>query len=162
MLPPLSPTPHLSRLLIPGETILYAPKLHPLYGWPTLLLILALFTATLLLASQYGPIWLLGLVPAGLLTFIHSLPFQHFEMAITTHRLLLRYGRFSITLNDIPPEHIDHIQLNQTPLSSLLHAGHLTLNLRKGNTLVPLTFPWLWHPFTTLEALQALQHKPGK
>jgi hypothetical protein len=154
-LPPLSFTPHLSRLLAPGETVVYTAKLHPLYGWPWLL---AAILCSLPAFTQ--PSW--GhwfILPATALFAIYLLPFRNWQCAVTNKRLLLRFGRFGITVNDIPPDHINHVQLKHNLFLSALHTGHVTLNLIKGKDIAPIQLNYLWHPMTFLEALETLTMK---
>lgn len=151
-LPPLSATPHLTRLLAPGEMLVYTARLHPLYGWPWLLA-----AAVAALPAVLGWGWgVYAIVPATVLFIIYLLPFRNWECAVTNKRLLLRFGLFSLTFNDIPPGHINHLQLKHTVLLDKLHAGHLTLHLQAGNQIHPLTLKYLWHPFTFLQALETL------
>jgi hypothetical protein len=151
-LPPLQPLPHLARLLAPDETLIYTAKLHPLYGWPWLLAALVAGLPAFL-GLSFG-LW--SIPPAVMLFIIYLLPFKHFELAVTSKRLLLRYGRFGTVLNDIPPEHINHWRLQQGLFSDLLHYGHLTIYLVAGRELRVLPLKFLWHPLTLLEALETL------
>jgi uncharacterized membrane protein YdbT with pleckstrin-like domain len=161
-LPPLSPTPHLSRLLGPNEAIIYTGKLHPFHGLSWLL-------AGVGLAGLAWGCW--ALWPHGLVGFVLSglsllaalaclgaylLPFRNTEIAVTTHRLLLRHGRFHIHTDEIDATHIDHYQLHQTPFSALFHYGTFILNLQAGKFIYVLTLREIWHPMTLLEALTTL------
>jgi Bacterial PH domain len=154
-LPPLSATPHVSRLLAPDEVIIYTAKLHPLHGWPWLL--------------GAGLVGLLGLrvvailvVPAFVLGGIYLLAFRHFEMAVTTRRLLLRWGRFGTQLEGILPEKLEDWRVQQSVWQSMLHAGTLTLRVKEGRELRVIALPWVWHPLTLVEALETLQLVPRK
>ena len=148
-LPPLQPTPNLSRLLAPEEEIIYTAKLHPFYGfwW----LGLGLLAAGLGLWLK--PLWLVALV----LGFIYLLPFRNFEMAVTTRRLLVRQGRFGITLEGILGEKIVEWHIRQHLLQTWLHAGTVTIRVEENKTLRTIALPWLWHPMTFIEALETLQ-----
>ncbi|MCP5405578.1 MAG: hypothetical protein H6922_05110 [Pseudomonadaceae bacterium] len=148
-LPPLQPTPNISRLLGPGETVVYTAKLHPLHGWPWLLAALAV------VALAYATNAYLALLALPLLT-VYLLPFRIWEAAVTTHRLLLRHGRFRIALDAIDPDHLDHYQLHQNPFTSLLHCGDVILALRLHRTVTYLPLPSIWHPMSFLEALTTL------
>lgn len=149
--PPLQRTPTLSRLLGPNEVIVYTAKLHPLHGWPWLLA--ALISYTLAYAVWFG-----FTIPAVPFTMIYILPFFTNEIAVTTHRLLLRHGRFHLHLDSIDANHLDHYQMHQNPLQAILHMGHIILNLIAGKEKVlhQIHLNHLWHPITFLEALTTL------
>lgn len=151
-LPPLQPVPHLERLLAPTEELIYTAKLHPLHGWPWLLGALVLAC----LGWWWKPLWL----GAGVLFIIYTLALRNFEGAITTHRLLLRHGRFGVQTEGVLGEKIAEWQVSQTLLQRPLRAGTVQLVLKEGNALRPLKLSWLWHPFTFIEALETLQMKP--
>jgi len=161
-LPPLSLTPHLSRLLGPNEAIIYTGKLHPFHGLSWLLSSLGLTASAILLiiAIHPSPIWwvLIGPMLLGAMACLvaYLLPFRNTEIAVTTHRLLLRHGRFSIHTDEIDASHIDHYQLHQTPLSVFFHYGTFILNLQAGKFIYYLTLTEVWHPTTLLEALTTL------
>ena len=148
-LPPLASVPHLERLLAPNEEIIYTAKLHPLHGWPWLL-------AAVLFGGAgwwWQPLWLSAIV----LLFIYSLALRNFAGAVTTHRLLLRYGRFGVQTEGILGEKLAEWRVAQSLLQRLLHAGTVQLVVKESNTLRPLTLLWLWHPLTFIEALETLQ-----
>ena len=149
--PPLQRTPTLTRLLGPGEVIVYTAKLHPLHGWPWLLG--AILCA---LAAWYITVWLA--LPALILLLVYWLPFYTWEAAVTTHRLLLRHGRFKLALDTIDPPHLNHYQLHQNPILHTLHCGHIILNLEAGreHVLHKIHLPYIWHPMSLLEALTTL------
>lgn len=161
-LPPLYRTPNLSRLLGPGETIIYTCKLHPFHGFSWLLgcLFLAGLAGYFFSLAELSFYWripaIISLVGSVVCLFIYSLPFRNTEIAVTTHRLLLRYGRFSIHSDEIDASHIDHYQLHQTPISSLFHYGTFILNLRAGKNIYYLKLVDVWHPLTFIQALTTL------
>lgn len=148
-LPPLAPVPHLARLLAPDEVIIYTAKLHPCYGWPWSLSAVALS----LVGWWFKPLWLVALV----LLLVYSMALRNFEGAVTTRRLLIRQGRFGVSTEGILGEKIAEWSVTQTPLQQLLRAGNVQLVLKEGNVLRNLTFNWLWHPFSFIEALETLQ-----
>ncbi|HEX2859240.1 MAG TPA: PH domain-containing protein [Alphaproteobacteria bacterium] len=154
-LPPLARTKHLSRLLGPDEVIIYTGKLHPFHGigWWLGFLFLATLAWYLWAAWQWQPYLL---VPALICLLIYRLPFHNTEIAVTTHRLLLRYGRFRVHSDEIDGSHIDHYQLHQTPFSSFFHYGTVILNLRAGRDIYYLKLVDIWHPLTLFEALNTL------
>ena len=147
-LPPLSPTPHLSPLLAPEEEIIYTPHLHPLHGIGWFLLAL--------LCLPFARLTFWALLPAIMFFAIYLIPFRTNQIAITTHRLLFRLGRFKLVVNDIQPDHINHWQFHQNPLTNVLGGGLLILNLNKGHDIIPVRLPMLSHPMRFLEALGTL------
>lgn len=153
--PPLQATPHLSRLLLPDEAIIYTAKLHPLYGWPFLLAAILLAV----LGWWLKPLWFLALIAV----WVYSLPFQNFEMAITTQRILLRQGRFRIGLAAFEGRQLKEWVVHQSLLQSLFHKGTVILHLvdptltDKNRTLRVLELNGIWHPLTLIEALETLQ-----
>lgn len=152
VLPVLQPVPHLERLLAPDEVIIYTPKLHPLYGWPWLLGGLAVA----IVGWWFKP---LGLVAAGLWVVYWS-PHNNFEAAVTTRRLLLRQGRMAVETEGILGNNIIEWHVTQTFWQQLLRAGSLRLVLKDREAHRPLVLPWVFHPFTIVEALETLQLKP--
>jgi uncharacterized membrane protein YdbT with pleckstrin-like domain len=151
-LPPLQPVPHLARLLTPTEEIIYTAKLHPLHGWPWLIGVLLLACV----GWWWKPLWL----GAAVVFVLYAQALRNFEGAITTHRLLLRYGRFGVQTEGILADEITAWRVSQTLLQRPLRAGTVQLRLKEGNVLRPLTLSWLWHPFTFIEALETLQMRP--
>lgn len=149
-LPPSAPVPDLMQLLAPDEQLIYAPHLHWLNGWGYL----AGAWVSGMVALYLGWYWLL-LVGAGLV-FAYSVPFRTNQIAITSHRLLLRVGRWRLRLNDISPGHINHYQFSQTPFTNIVGSGELILHLNKGKDLVPVTLPYVQKPMVFLEALGTL------
>lgn len=148
-LPPLQATPNLDRLLVPGEEVIYTARLHPLYGFPWLLGGLALFAAGWL----WSWFWLLAIIPL----VIYYLPFYHFELAVTTQRLLLRQGRFGVMTEGTLAEKLEDWHVNQHLFQALLHAGTMTLRIEENRSLRLLTIPWLRNPMSFIEALETLQ-----
>jgi hypothetical protein len=150
---PLSRTPNLNRLLGPGEEIIYTAKLHPFHGlyW--------LFGALLFAALAWvATLWFA--LPALGLAVIYALPFINHEVAVTTHRVLLRHGRFVVHTDCVDADHLDHYQLYQHTLGSVFHFGTVILNLWAGRREVrKLPLYTLWHPMTFLEAVTTLN--PG-
>ncbi len=144
--------PHLRRLLVPEEEAIYTMKLHPLHGWPWL--VGAVLVA--IVGWWWKPLWVLA---TGLFV-LYTLALQNFEGVVTTHRLLLRYGRFGVSTEGILGEKLASWQVEQTLLQRVLHAGSLRLIVKEGGTLRPLVIRWLWHPFTFIEALETLQMPP--
>jgi hypothetical protein len=148
-LPPIRPVPHLERLLAPGEEILYTGKLHPFHGWPWLLA-----AVIVILLGLRMPL----LLPVGLvLMMIYALAFHNFQVAVTTRRLLYRYGRFGVNTEGFLANKIEDWQVHQTFLQTILHAGTLRIQIEDNRNLRPIYIPWLWHPMTFVEALETLQ-----
>lgn len=148
-LPPLQPTPNLSRLLGPDETAIYTCKLHPVHGLRWLLGALLLTG----LAWWLSPWFLVAAIPC---LAIYWLPFHNHEVLVSSKRLLVRHGRFSVHVDAIDREHLDHYQLHQTTIGSLLHFGTVILNLRANRDIRTVTLKTLWHPMSFLEALTTL------
>lgn len=148
-LPPLSKTPNVSRLLGPGEVVIYTGRLHPIHGvqW------LAGFIALLLLARFTTPYLL---IPALGCLQVYILPFLNTEIAVTSDRLLVRHGRFSVHLDVIDPGQLDHYQLHQNIASHKMHFGTLILNLVSAGGMQKLVLEDVWHPLSLLEALTTL------
>lgn len=152
-MPPLYPTPNLSRLLGPEERIIHTAKLHPFHGFPWLL---AAFACVALAYAVWPWFALAALVPA----VIYWLPFHNHEVAVTTHRVLVRHGRFSVHTDAIEPEHLDHYQFHQHTIPGLFHCGNIVLNLQAGrHHMRELPLPHMWHPMTFLEAVTTLSPK---
>ncbi|PIZ30756.1 MAG: hypothetical protein COY40_03905 [Alphaproteobacteria bacterium CG_4_10_14_0_8_um_filter_53_9] len=147
-LPPLRPTPHLTPLLAPEEEIIYTAQLHPLHGigW---LAFAVLFFAMMRLHLVF-------LLPCAVCVSIYLIPFKTNEVAVTTHRLLLRMGRFRLAYNDIEPDDLNHWQFYQNPITNVLGGGAIILNLDKGAEVIPLRMPHLRHPLKFIEALGTL------
>jgi uncharacterized membrane protein YdbT with pleckstrin-like domain len=142
-------TPHLARLLGPAEAFVHVVRLHPLYGWHWVVLAVVLAGLAYITTA-----WLL--VPAVLFFAAYRLPFITNEMAVTTHRLLLRIGGFTLVLKDIVPEHLDHYRFQQNALQNLLGLATIVLVLRKGGSLVELPLPPIRRPLEFVEALGTL------
>lgn len=142
--------PTLGRLLAPEERIIYTSRLHPFHGIGWLLAAVA----TAALAVWVWP-WF-GLAAFAFLG-AYALPFFNHEVAVTTHRLLIRHGRFSVHVDSIDPGHLDHYQFHQHTIGSLFHYGHIVLNLQAGrHHMRELPLPHVWHPMTFLEAVTTL------
>jgi uncharacterized membrane protein YdbT with pleckstrin-like domain len=152
--PPLQPTPHLTRLLLPEEHIIYTAKLHPLAGWHWVLGGLLL----LVLGIWLKPLWL----GAAVFLLVYYVPRKNFEMAVTTHRLLLRRGRWHVQLEAIMGENIANWQVLQSLPQRMGHAGTVTLHVHEGKSIRTLDLHWLWHPLTLIEALETLQLPQAK
>ncbi|NBX85650.1 MAG: hypothetical protein EBQ80_00160, partial [Proteobacteria bacterium] len=148
-LPPLQPVPHLQRLLAPEETIIYTAKLHPLFGWPWLLGGVLLVGLSLWWGIFLG----LGLM----VLLVYALPFKTNEIAVTTHRLLLRVGLFQLRTEGIGSVQLEEWQLRQNLLQALLHTGCVTIKVKEGRDLRTVVLNKLWHPMTFVEALETLQ-----
>ncbi|PZP38674.1 MAG: hypothetical protein DI585_06690 [Pseudomonas fluorescens] len=148
-LPPLAPIPNLRRLLTPEEILLYTVKFHPLRGWPWLLGALACMGASY--------IWPLTILPCAVLAVIWYIPFTSNEVAVTNNRLLLRIGQFKLLSEAIEDENLVHWKLEQGILGVMLHTGTVILRIRYQTSVREITIPWIWHPITFLESLQALQ-----
>lgn len=157
-LPPLQPVPHLRRLLVPGEEILYTAKFHPLRGW------WLLFPGMALVVASH---WVVPLLAFGLLTlWVWALPFKTNEVAVTNKRLLVRLGWWHLKLEAIDRSQIEAWALDHNVVASWLHCGDVSIGLKDGTDVRVLELPWLWHPMTFLEALETLQEdaddRPGK
>lgn len=155
--PPLQAVPNLERLLLPDEGIIYTAKLHPFYGWPFLLAAIVLAV----LGWWVKPLWFLALIAA----WVYHLPFQNFEMAVTTQRILVRQGRFKIGLAAYHGNQLKEWVVHQTLLQSVLHMGSVLLKLtdmaspEKNRTTMVLELNGIWHPLTLIEALETLQRE---
>ena len=159
-IPPLQATPNLERLLVPNEEIIYTAKLHPLYGWSILLAALVLA----ILGWWMKPLWFVALIAA----WVYHLPFQNFEMAVTTQRILIRQGRFKIGMAAYQGADLREWVVHQTLLQSVLHMGSVLLKLtdpaspEKNRTTHVLELNGIWHPLTLIEALETLQREDLK
>ena len=154
-LPPLAPVPHLRRLLYPEEQIIYTARLHWLNGWP--LLASAVVCGVLGLAV-WGWLALVG-VPMLMYYFV---PFRTNEIAVTTHRLLLRTGRRTLRMESVEAGQLVDWELVQTPVTNVLNAGAVTLQVREDRDVRNLPLPLLQHPLSFLEALETLEYRPNK
>lgn len=148
-LPPLAPIPNLRRLLTPEETLLYTVKFHPLRGWPLLLGALAC------LAASY--IFPLAILPCALLFLFWYIPLHSNEVAVTNNRLLVRIGRFKLFMEAFDDSNLLRWKVEQNALDVFLHTGRVVLRIRESAAVREVVLPWVWHPMTLLEALQAMQ-----
>ncbi|MBI1308494.1 MAG: PH domain-containing protein [Proteobacteria bacterium] len=150
-LPPLQKVPTIERLLAPGERVIYTAKLHPLFGWYWAV------AGFLLMGLGYfwAPLALLGLPPLG----VYWLAFRNNEVAVTTHRLLVRRGVGKIYLEAVLAEHIDDWRLKQSLLGQLLHMGTVSVGVHDASDTRALVFTYMWHPLSFLEALETLQSR---
>lgn len=148
-LPPLQPIPNLRRLLAPDETVIYTAKLHPLHGWPWLLAGLGLIVLSL---------WWQVLLGVGLLVLlVYAMPFKTNEIAVTTHRLLVRVGVFKLRMEGITGVQLEEWALEQNLLQTLLHTGKVVVKVKEGRDLRDIVLKKIWHPMTFVEALETLQ-----
>lgn len=148
-LPPLQRVPQLERLLAPGESIIYTAKLHPLYGWWFGLI------ALVCLGLSYIWPWTL----AGTLVFatLYLAPFLKNEIAVTTHRLLLRVGRFNLATEDFTGEQLTNWRINQSAVDNALHTGNVVIDVTVAGEDRRIVLTHLWHPVTFIQALETLQ-----
>jgi len=76
---------------------------------------------------------------------------------VTNTRLLMRTGRFSLHMEAFDDASVLRWRLEQNALDVLLHTGRVLLLVREQTSVRTVTLPWVWHPMTFLEALQAMQ-----
>lgn len=150
-LPPLRNTPHLDRLLWPGEEVIYTPGVHLLEGWPWLLGTLFFFVLL-----KLTPWFAVGVAVCGIVWVV---PFMTNELAVTTHRFLYRIGRDRLTVGDVEPYKLVGMELDQNPLTNLLNTGKVRINVRSGNAVEGVVLPYVRHPYTLMEALETLEYK---
>lgn len=149
-LPPLQPVPHVARLLAPQEQIIYTAKLHFLHGWPWLLASISF------LALAFFIWW--GMVFFALpLLIIYSIPFRTNEIAVTTHRLLLRIGRFKLTIEGVTSDRMEEWFVGQTAIQNILRSGDIIIGVKEGKDLRKIYLHQLAHPMSFIEALETLQ-----
>lgn len=104
--------------------------------------------------------WHLGLiVPALLLGGLWYLPLYTNEVAITDDRLLLRTGWMRLVLEAIEDQNLIRWELNQSAIASLFDCGTVCIKVREAASTKDIVLPWIWHPVTFLEALQAMQEE---
>lgn len=140
--------PNLMRLLAPGESLLYTARLHPLYGWWFGVL------AALCLGLSY--IWPWTLLGTVVFSVLYLVPFYKNEIAVTTHRLLLRVGRFQLVTEDFTSEQILNWHIHQTIVDNILNAGTVLIDVREGTTVRRVVLARVRSPLTFVQALETL------
>ncbi|HEX2859955.1 MAG TPA: hypothetical protein VHP58_07170 [Alphaproteobacteria bacterium] len=140
--------PNIRRILAEGEEITYIGHRHPLYGWEWALAAFACGAAVMVH-------WYF-VVPAVLCFAIYLLPFYLFEAAVTTHRFIVRKGRFHVATEEILPIHLDHWDIGQNILLHMLGGGHVTLFLRYGMASRTTHLKWMCHPLDLVGAIEKL------
>lgn len=149
----MSTLPVVTFLLQPDERITHIAKPHLLSGFRWFAA--AAITAT---AALYVPyLWPLTVI---LLAF-YALPFMRTEIAVTTHRLLVRQGRFHLETEEIMPHYLEDWHLDQTVFTTLMHCGTVRLTIRKGKEVRYLHIPAIAHPIKFLRALEDLRKTHG-
>lgn len=148
-LPPLQRVPTLERLLVPGEAIIYTGKLHPFYGWP-----LGLLTLLCGALAYWWPWMLTGVIVFGVL---YLAPLRKNEIAVTSHRLLLRIGRFKLVTETIEGDQLVNWRIAQSAVDNVFHTGTVLLNFSELGVTRKLVLNYLWHPVSFIEALETLQ-----
>lgn len=148
-----TPLPVVNFLLQPDERITHTARPHFFsgFGW------LAGAGAVAAIALYIPYIW-----PAAvLLLAVYALPFARTEIAVTTHRLLVRQGRFHLETEEIMPHYLEDWHLDQNILTTQVHCGTVTLTIRKGKEVRHLRIASLAHPIRFLRALEDLRKAHG-
>lgn len=150
MTPPL---PVVTFLLQPDERITHSAKPHLFNGWRWL----AGALAAAVIAFYIPYVWPLAVV----LLAVYALPFARTEIAVTTHRLLVRQGRFHLETEEIMPHYLEDWHLDQNILTTQVHCGTVRLTIRKGKEVRYLQIPNIAHPIRFLRALEDLRKAHG-
>lgn len=146
--------PVVTFLLQPDERVAHIARPHLFNG---VVWLLATVASAAMAATLWPILWPLSVV----LLAVYILPFTRTEIAITTHRLLVRQGRFKLTTEEIMPHYLEDWHLDQNVLTTLLHCGSVILTIRKGKEVRQLRIPHVAHPIRFLRALENLRKAHG-
>ena len=118
-----------------GETIVARAHFH---WWYTFKAVLALV--------------FLGIVLIGIwIFFVMMIRRWTTEIAVTTHRFVVKTGLFSLSTNEIALQNIEGVRVTQTPWGRLLGYGHLRI---EGTGVDAITIPEIANPIAFRSAIE--------
>lgn len=110
------PQEHIQQLLLDGETVLNIAQIHPAIYWKSI----AMLVFGLLLLMPAFNLGVFFIIVAGILA-VYAWMTKHFLMlALTSKRVLLRYGIIKLDVVQIHHRKIESVELGWTILGQLL------------------------------------------